>query len=411
MRVPRCVVAAALTAMAVAGCSGDDAADVSPTSTAGSTVAPSTGSAPRPTDTGAPAADGSATTVPAAPRLGDPIATLEEPVDLAVRPGDTALYVVERAGRVRAVRDGSVSGPLLDITDLTQNEGERGLLGLAFSTDGDLAYVDYTDDDGDTVIAEYPVGADGTFDEAGARTVLTVDQPYSNHNGGAVVTGPDGLLYIGMGDGGAADDPERHALDLGSLLGKILRIDPRPQGSAGYAVPDDNPFVDAPGARPEIWTIGVRNPWRLSFDAETGDLWVADVGQNRWEEVDLLPADPSGRNAGRGASLGWSAREGRERFNVDQPDDGHTDPVYVYEHGDDGCSISGGALYRGGDLPALDGWYVFGDYCSGKVWALALDGEPERIDIGTLRSVVAVRTGPDGELYALSLEGEIRPIS
>jgi hypothetical protein len=349
--------------------------------------------------------------------VGDAVLTLTEPVDIAIRPGDERLYVVERPGRVTVVEGTSVGATVVDISDQTRNGGEQGLLGLAFSPDGARAYLNFTDVEGDTVIAEFTVDADGTFDPDSQREVLTVPQPFPNHNGGDLAFGPDDLLYIGTGDGGAADDPNRVALDTGDLLGKMLRIDPTPDGDQPYTVPDGNPFVGVDGARPEIWSIGVRNPWRFSFDSATGDLWIADVGQNRWEEVNRLPA-VDGIDAGRGVSLGWSAYEGDERFNDDQPDIDpagapHRGPLHVYEHGDDGCSISGGEVYRGSGIAGLDGWYVFGDFCSGKVWALEVlsDGTAGEVrEIGNVPSLVAVVAGADGELWALSLAGGIHPV-
>ncbi|MFN8021851.1 MAG: PQQ-dependent sugar dehydrogenase [Acidimicrobiales bacterium] len=419
-------------ALVLAACGGDDADDVTEGPTVTFATQPS-----RPSDTVAPTTEvttseatgaSSATTavagtsVPAtAPAstapLGDPVVTLvpvgpvfEQPVDLAVRTGDTTAYVVERVGRVTPLRDGEAGAPVLDITDLTEGEGERGLLGLTFSADGSLAYVNHTDDDGDTVVAEYAVAADGTFDPSSRRVLLTIDQPYANHNGGDVTIGPDGMLYIGMGDGGDANDPERRALNVSNLLGKLLRIDPTPSGDQPYTIPADNPFVGIDGARPEIWSVGLRNPWRFSFDPATGDLWVADVGQNQWEEIDAAWASDG---AGRGLNFGWSAMEGTHRFNEDQPADGVTPPVWEYEHGDLGCSISGGAVYRGTEIPALAGWYVFGDYCSGRLAGLQVQDRTvvRDLTLGRLDQLVAVRQGPDGELWAISIGGQVTRIA
>jgi glucose/arabinose dehydrogenase len=220
-----------------------------------------------------------------------------------------------------------------------------------------------------------------------------------------VVFGPDGHLYIGTGDGGSADDPERRALDVTSLLGKMLRIDPLAAGDRPYTVPADNPFVGTDGVRPEIWGVGLRNPWRYTFDPANGDLWVADVGQNRLEEINHSPADAAGKNAGRGMNYGWSAFEGSDRFNDDQPAVGATPPLFQYVHGDLGCSISGGAVYRGTEIPALAGWYVYGDYCSGQVRAIRPDGDTVReVTLAQSSTVVAVKPGPDGELYLASLD-------
>ena len=387
-----------------------------PTST-DATTAPSTEpdatepDATEPDATEPDATEPDATDVP----VGDPVivlqtvATASAPVDLAWRTGDDTMFVVEQDGLVRPLRDGAVGDPVLDMTALTSADGEQGLLGLTFSTDGSTAYLDHTDDDGDTHIVEYAVADDGTFDPGSRRELLVIDQPYGNHNGGNVTIGPDGLLWIGMGDGGSADDPERRALNVASLLGKILRIDPTPSGDAEYTVPADNPFVGVAGARPEIWSVGLRNPWRFSFDPQTGDLWIADVGQNEVEEIDVAWAADG---AGRGLNFGWSAWEGTNRFNDDQPGDGVTLPVYEYPHGDEGCSVSGGAVYRGTAVPALTGWYVFADYCSGRITGLRMSGRELAAvaPLGELGAVTAVRAGPDGELYVLSAAGDIARI-
>ncbi|MBA3288191.1 MAG: PQQ-dependent sugar dehydrogenase [Acidimicrobiia bacterium] len=337
---------------------------------------------------------------------------LERPVDLAWRDGDEGRYVVEQGGRVVRLAAGQEPAAVLDITDLTEAQGERGLLGLAFAPDGALAYVNYTDGNGDTVVAEYAVDEAGRFDAASVRVVLQIDQPYANHNGGDLAFGPDGLLYVGMGDGGAGGDPERRALDLGSLLGKLLRIDPVASAEGPYTVPDDNPFVDTADAAPEVWAQGLRNPWRFSFDRATGDLWIADVGQGAFEEVDVAPA-VDGVDAGRGLSFGWSAFEGDAPFNADAPAEGHTPPIHTYPHENGECSISGGVRPRDSGVPALDGWYVFADYCSGRLAALEVIGSGDQItagrvlELGRVESPTAVVDGPTGELYVLSAAGPV----
>lgn len=330
------------------------------------------------------------------------VSDLAGPVDLAWRAGDSALYIVLQGGTIVPVRDGVAGSPVLDVSSIIVSGNEQGLLGLAFHPTEPLAYVDYTNEGGATVIAEYAVGSDGTFDPASARTLLTIEQPYPNHNGGNVEFGPDGYLYIGMGDGGAANDPDRRALDVSDLLGKMLRIDPTPDGDQPYTIPTDNPFVGVTDARPEIWSVGVRNPWRFSFDPATGDLWIGDVGQGEWEEIDLARAVDGG---GRGLNFGWSGFEGTHRFNDDQSADDVTMPLFEYQHGDAGCSVSGGAVYHGSDVPALAGWYLFSDYCSGIVTALqATDGAlTAQVELGTVSGVSAICAGPDGELYVLSL--------
>jgi glucose/arabinose dehydrogenase len=339
----------------------------------------------------------------------DPIASFEQPVDLAWRVDDPTAFVVERVGRVVPMRDDTVGAPVLDITDLTEGEGEQGLLGLTFSVDGSLAYVNHTDDRGDTVIAEYSVDTDGTFDAESRRVLMTIEQPYGNHNGGNVTIGPDGMLYIGMGDGGSANDPERRSLNVTSLLGKILRIDPTPSDGMPYTVPADNPFVGVADARPEIWSVGVRNPWRFSFDSATGDLWIADVGQGELEEIDVAWAVDGG---GRGLNFGWSAFEGTRRFNDDQQTEGVTPPIHEYEHGDLGCSISGGAVYRGSAIPALVGWYVWGDFCSGRIDGLRIENRSvaQVLPLASQEQNSAIRVGPDGELWAISIGGEVARI-
>ena len=377
----------------VSGAPGTTEVSSSPTSTPTST----------PVDTTTPPA-----LVPPEVTLFD-IGTFDQPVEVTHRPGDGQVYVVEQPGRVVAVTDLSEE-VVLDITDLTDASGEQGLLGLAFDPAGEFAYVDYIDGAGNTVVAEFAVDPiTGVFDRSSLREVLTVDQPYTNHNGGQLAFGPDQLLYIGLGDGGSGGDPQRLALDLGSRLGKILRIDPRPSGDQPFTVPDDNPFVSTAGADPTIWAYGLRNPWRFSFDPATGDLWIADVGQGDFEEVDHAPATDR-LDAAKGANFGWSAIEGFEPFNADQSSEGAVAPVFVYDHSDGRCSVSGGAVAREGSVPDLEGWYVFGDYCTGQIWALdpnAPVAEPRVIQIGQLGGLAAVSRGPEGDLYAVSNAGRV----
>ena len=387
----------------------DDANDAtSTTATPVPTAVPTTTAAPTttvPGDTAAPITAGPTTLAPSAAfdpatvALAEVATGFETPVDVAWRPGDDTAFVVEQAGRVRPVRDGQVGDPVLDISGTISSGGERGLLGLTFHPTEPLAYVDYTNAIGDTVIAEFAVGDDGTFDPASQRVLLTIAQPYANHNGGNVAIGPDGMLYIGMGDGGSANDPERRALNVNSLLGKILRIDPTPSGDQQYTIPPDNPFVGVPGAQPEIWSVGVRNPWRFAFDSATGDLWIGDVGQNEYEEIDVVRAADG---AGRGTNFGWSAFEATHRFNEDQSPDGVTMPVYEYPHDNGACSVSGGNVYRGTAVPQLAGWYLFGDWCTGRLFALPAD-DPSRgaVDVTSGGSISAVRTAPDGEVFVL----------
>jgi glucose/arabinose dehydrogenase len=330
-----------------------------------------------------------------------PVATLEAPIAMATRAGDDALYIAERAGQVRVLRGGQVQpAPLVDIGPDTTTDGERGLLGLTFSPDGQRLYLYFTDPNGAIRIDEFTL--DGAAVRADSRrTLLVQEHPRLNHNGGSITFGPDGLLYLGLGDGGGQGDPNRNAQSLGSLLGKVLRIDPRPAGSAPYGVPADNPFAGDPAARGEIWAYGLRNPWRLSFDRETGDLWIGDVGQNELEEVDFLPG------GGRGADLGWSDYEGTQLYNGEAGADG-IPPLYEYGR-DVGSSVTGGYVYRGQAIPALRGAYVFGDL-TGDVWALAQSGGAVTglVDLGVeVDTLVSFGEDAAGELYALSLDGDV----
>jgi glucose/arabinose dehydrogenase len=341
-------------------------------------------------------------------RVGDVVrlahvATLDQPVALAVRTGDPTLYVAEKTGRVVALRDGVVAKtPALDLSGQVSLGSEQGLLGLAFSPDGRYLYVNVTDLNGDTQIEEFAMG-DRVADPSSRRVILSVDQPYANHNGGNLVFGPDGFLYIGLGDGGSGGDPQDNAQSLATLLGKMLRISPRPSADAPYTVPPDNPFVGRSDARPEIWAYGLRNPWRYSFDRLTGDLWIGDVGQNAWEEVDLQPASSTG-----GENYGWNRVEGTHPYSGDAPS-GSTPPVYEYSHDTGGCVVTGGYVYRGAAIPALVGSYVFADYCVGQLEALRLqDGQVVHTSLGvTVQGPSSFGQDAAGELYVLSLAGDV----
>jgi glucose/arabinose dehydrogenase len=364
-----------------------------------------TGSDAQPTTTGAPT-----TTAPATPELDQvsftltEVADLDEPIAMTYRPQDpSTLYVAERPGRIRLIRDGSlVDDVALDVTDLTDAGGEQVLLGIAIDPAGQRLYANYTDLSGDTQVVEFTLDSGGNIDPDSRREVLSIQQPYSNHNGGGLLFGPDGMLWIGTGDGGSGGDPERYATDPSSLLGKMLRIDPTPSAVGPYSVPPDNPFVDDASYRPEIWSTGLRNPWRYSFDRATGHLWVADVGQNAYEEITVASADS---DAGRGAFYGWSALEGTERFNGDVSVDGALPPVHTYPHGDAGCSITGGFVYRGEAIPALQGAYVFADYCTPGV--RAWDGTRDVRLTDAVSNVASFGEDAAGELWVLSLDGPV----
>jgi glucose/arabinose dehydrogenase len=315
----------------------------------------------------------------AAPSL-ELVAELVEPVDAAIRRGDEGLYVASRSGTITRIF-GNEEQTAFDITDLTKAEGERGLLGLAFSPDGSAAFLNFTNNSGNTVIARVDVTTGGVFDRSSLQELLTIEQPYANHNGGDIVVDASGALLVATGDGGSADDPRRLALDDSSLLGKILRIDPM----TGEAT---------------LIARGLRNPWRIDLFGD--DLWIADVGHGTWEEVSVLRDVSSIEEP---VDFGWSAFEGFERFNEDQSSANHQPPLMVYEHGEDGCSISGGAVAEAG---SLTGRYVFADFCSGKVWSIptdVADPQKELLFEGLDQPVAIVRAG--AELLVLSLQGSI----
>ncbi|MCY3862120.1 MAG: PQQ-dependent sugar dehydrogenase [bacterium] len=341
-----------------------------------------------------------------------PVVSLPDPIALVARPGTGSgtgdLYVATRDGRVWLLGADSDEPPevVLDIDDLTTAECEEGLLGIAFSSDGSSLYVHYTDLRGNNQIVEYPMSGHRAQGDQG-REVLSVDEPACNHNGGHIAFGPDGYLWLGFGDGGGANDMFNQGQDLDTLLATMVRIDPEAPDESGYAIPADNPFANG-GARPEIWAYGARNPWRFSFDRATGDLWIADVGQNDWEEIHVLWAADGWAP---GANLGWPLFEGNERFAGTATPDDLDFPVHVYSH-DVGCSVTGGHVYRGSAIPHLEGAYVFGDYCAGRLWALTIDDEgvDTRVELGlSVPQVTLVSFGEDasGELYVLSFDGTV----
>lgn len=330
------------------------------------------------------------------------IATLTSPTALATRSGDEALYVTEQAGRVVRVAGGTST--VLDISSEVGSDGnEQGLLGIEFSPDGAFLYLDYTDAQGTTRIVEYAMSDDRPQAES-RRELLAVEQPFSNHNAGAIAFGPDGFLYITLGDGGSGGDPQGNGQNRGTLLGSILRILPQETDGSPYAVPSDNPFVDVDGARDEIWAYGLRNPWRISFDRQTGDLWIADVGQNEIEEIDFQPAGSDG-----GENYGWNRLEGTQPFEGPPPDQ-HVLPIHEYSHAGGNCSVTGGHVYRGEAIPELRGVYLFIDFCGGALMGLRESGG-EAADVGDLgirmNQVTSFGEDESGELYLLQRSGGI----
>jgi glucose/arabinose dehydrogenase len=408
----RVLAAACAVVLLLGSCSDsgtEEAGRARTTATTSTTAAP-----PETTET--TAAPTTTTTALAAPTRPSPprsatqeirltqVAELSQPLAMAVRTGDPALYVAEKGGRIRRLGPGGVdSTPVLDLSGQVSTGGEQGLLGLAWSPDGRFLYVNYTDRLGDTHVVEYPAGADGRL--GGPRELFSVDQPFANHNGGNLVFGPDGMLYVGLGDGGSGGDPMNNAQSLGTLLGKMLRIDPRPSGGRPYGIPPDNPFVGRAGARPEIWQLGLRNPWRYSFDRSTRELWIGDVGQSSYEEVNLTSAASRG-----GENWGWPFREGANAFRGRQAPAGVLDPVHEYAPANGNCAVTGGYVYRGQRVAgALAGQYVFADACGGDLMALTRAGGRTSVRRLGLDGGFVSSFGEDaaGELYVLSLRGPV----
>jgi glucose/arabinose dehydrogenase len=330
--------------------------------------------------------------------------------------GSGRLFVAEQGGRVYILTDGAVNPtPFLDISAQVSGGGEQGLLGIAFHPDfpaDHRVFVDYTDAAGDTVVSSFEVdpSSNGRVVPGSEVVILEVDQPYSNHNGGAIGFGPDGYLYIALGDGGSGGDPHDNGQRLDTLLGKILRIDAdNPTSGRNYGIPVSNPFAATRGTRGEIWLLGLRNPFRFSFDRETGDLWIGDVGQGAWEEVDVARAGVGGLN------FGWRTMEGVHCFAPASgcATAGLTLPAVEYGH-NFGCAVIGGNVYRGAASPALEGGYLFSDECTGITWALDAAGSGQQ-------PLVQVAQAPDGiagygedekgELYAAALGGTVYRVS
>ena len=426
MRVAAAILATALLA---AACAEDDPVDDAgqPRTTVPTVTEAPTTTAARAADDSEPAdtedtteaassssmTTSTTTTEPPLP-AGDPTAAsvslelvveLDQPIDAVVAPNGE-WWIAERPGRIVVVDPdtGEVGDTVVDIDDETRAQGERGLLGLA--VDNSSLYVNFTDGAGNTRVDAFVL--DETGRPADRVELLTIAQPFSNHNGGALAIGPDGHLYIAVGDGGSGGDPLDAGQDPNQLLGSILRVEPTPTGTEPFAIPGDNPYVDG-GGEAAIFLVGVRNPWRFSFDVATGDMWVADVGQNAWEEITLLLR---ANGWGRGANLGWNRREGTERFSGDRPEN-NIDPVFVYGRSGSpsGCSITGGEVYRGSAIPELAGAYVFGDYCTAALWAISVaTGEVVFADLGAPMpggQLVDFSLDPHGELVALSLSGPV----
>jgi glucose/arabinose dehydrogenase len=412
---------AVLALLLASACSGEDTnATPADASTSTTTVVPGTSANTATT----PTATGTAPTTPpttAAPTTTAPpptpleninirlrrVATMNAPIAMATRSSRREIWVAERAGRVRVFNPdtAAVGQPIVDISNTVSTGGERGLLGIAFSPDGNKLYLSYTNTQGNSRVDEFTMNRDAV-DTGTRRTVLAVPQPFANHNGGNIVFGPDGYLWFGLGDGGSQGDPSNNGQNVNALLGSILRVDPTSRTNGEYGIPPANPFAGG-GGLPEIWLKGTRNPWRFTFDRSNGDLWIADVGGTLREEIDVLPTS-IGR--GRGANLEWSLREGTQQQKGARPPGG-TQPVHEYDHSGGNCSITGGHVYRGTAFTALQGVYVYGDYCVSELHLLRWNGSSSQdratgvfVDGGQLGSF---GEGPDGELYALSLAGGV----
>lgn len=346
------------------------------------------------------------------------VSGLSEPVGVtSARDGTRRLFVIEQGGTIRIVKSRRLrERPYLDISSKVSTGNEQGLLGIAFHPrfeDNRRFYIDYTNTDGNTVIAEYRQSRlrPNRAAVSSARVVLGFQQPFSNHNGGDLQFGPDGYLYIASGDGGGAGDPQGNGQRLDTLLGKILRIDvDKDRDGRGYGIPSDNPFRDTPGARGEIWSHGFRNPWRFSFDRQTDAMWIGDVGQGRLEEIDYEPADSGG-----GTNWGWNIKEGTDCYigaaecEAASATADLTDPIAEYSH-DLGCAVVGGYVYRGNRYPELKGTYFFSDNCSGTIWSLDASNHSPQEEVVRLESGRAVtsfgETG-SGEVLVVDHGGHI----
>ena len=330
-----------------------------------------------------------------------PVATgLKDPTALAWRAGDAQMYVAEQGGRLKTIVNGKSSKNVLSLK--TSHGGEQGLLGVTFTANGSKVIVDYTDPNGDTKVDEYVMNGRRAVKKT-RRLILSVGQPFANHNGGQVTFGPDGMLYITLGDGGSGGDPFGNAQRLNTLLGKILRINPTQNFYGPYSIPAGNPFVGVPGAKPEIWMYGLRNPWRFSFDRLTNDVWIGDVGQDLWEEIDYAPAGQSGIN------WGWNKREGAHPYSGTAPP-GVRDPILERSHSSGDCAITGGYVYRGAQIPKLQGAYVYGDFCTGIIYGAVQSGgvitQSKALGIN-VPALSSFGQDPSGELYAVSHNGTV----
>ncbi|MEO6715290.1 MAG: PQQ-dependent sugar dehydrogenase [Mycobacteriales bacterium] len=414
-----------LLGLLINGCSRNDKPAVRATATpAASATASASASVPSATaspSASAPSASAVSSAPPSVaagpltdgpPKL-EPVGSFKSPMYLTAPIGDKRLFIVEQAGVVRVVDSGKVARePFLDISKDVKSGGEQGLLSIAFSPDyanDGHVYVYYTDNDGHSRVVEFTRDTGGDrVDPESRRELLKVDQPYSNHNGGLLLFDSSKMLLIGLGDGGSGGDPEDRGQNMKAHLGKLLRIDPRPAGERPYGIPADNPFVGRDSARPEIWAYGVRNPWRFSFGPD-GTFFLADVGQNVAEEIKVVTPEVA-----RGANYGWAVFEGDQQFKDREltPGGALVEPSLVYGHDEGRCSVTGGGVY-GGSVVALRGKYLYGDYCSGEVWAATVTGtklsDPQLVF--TVPSISSFGVDDASEMYVMSTEGAVQRIT
>ena len=384
--------------------------------TASAATTQSSAASGTPSPSSSPSASSSATAFDAVHiSLTRVLAGLSSPIAISSA-GDSRLFVVEQTGKIAIVQGGAIAGTFLDVSGLISCCGERGLLGLAFhpqyASNGRF-FIRYTDGAGDVQVSEFHVGSiPNAADPTSGRILLTIPHPsFANHNGGVIAFGPDGYLYIGTGDGGSGGDPNNHGQSLSTLLGKMLRIDvDHATGTVGYAIPANNPFAGQVGLRGEIFAYGLRNPYSFSFDRQTGDLWIGDVGQDQWEEVDRATAASGG---GRGANFGWSVMEAAHCYKPGTGCDTSDKvlPLAEYSHGSNdstGCAIIGGFVYRGASNAALAGRYFFGDNCSGTVWDVTAAGpasQSPQLLLSSRLHITGWGQGADGELYVVASDG------
>lgn len=384
-----------------------DAADEVGTTTDAPSSTESVTTTAAPAETSAPTTAEPVTTVAASNRALPDIdlelelvASLSSPVGFAARPGTSDIFIAEQGGRIVRLPNGAAAGAAttLDLRGSVSLGNEQGLLGLAFAPDGNRLYTNHTNASGSTIITRYSMNGNSA---SSPEVLLTIPQPFGNHNGGQLAFGPDGLLYIGMGDGGSSGDPQGNGQNPNSLHGSILRIDV--SGASGYSIPSSNPFANGGGA-PEVYIWGIRNAWRFGFDSATGDLWIGDVGQDRMEEVTVLR-----QGSAAGANLGWNLVEGTESFRGLDAPAGHVGPVITYAHGSGRCSITGGEVYRGSQIAGLGGTYLYGDFCTGEVFGFRANGQgtPQRLALPAVDRPSSFGLDNSGQIYVLSRGGGV----